>query len=87
EYFILAAMVMTTVLHSLTATSRTQSSYVLTTIQAVLFGAFAWCNTHLSHPQPLTPGQTALLNKIPDDVREAIKALGLEPDFIRHACC
>ncbi|KAI0715878.1 hypothetical protein C8T65DRAFT_522164, partial [Cerioporus squamosus] len=87
EYFILAAMIMTTVLHSLTATSRTQSSYVLTTIQAVLFGAFAWCNTHLPHAPRLTPGQSDLLNKIPDDVREAIKSLGLEPDFIRRACC
>ncbi|RPD53703.1 hypothetical protein L227DRAFT_467796, partial [Lentinus tigrinus ALCF2SS1-6] len=87
EHFILAALIMTTVLHSLIATSRPHTQYVLITLQAVLSGAFAWCNTQLQHSPRLTAGQSDLLNKLPDDVREAIKSLGLEPDFVRYACC
>ncbi len=90
EHFIIAALIMTTILHALAATSRMHCGYILATLQAVLYGAFVWCNTRSTSstaPGTLTPDQAALLSHIPDDVRGAIKDLGLEPDIVRHACC
>ncbi|RPD53228.1 hypothetical protein L226DRAFT_440630, partial [Lentinus tigrinus ALCF2SS1-7] len=87
EHFVLAILIMTTVFHSLVATSRDHSHYILTTFQAVLFGAFMWCNSQLGYPPRLIPAQTDVLHSIPEDIRATIKKLGLEPKISRYACC
>ncbi len=75
---------MTSVLHTIAATSRPYTRYILVTIQVVLLGALLSCN---SPRQGLSAEQAALLNHVPDDVRTVLSNLGLEPDFMRYACC
>lgn len=53
----------------------------------MLYGAFSWCNAQRRQASRLTNDQLEMLDKLPDDVREAIRVLGLEPDFTRYACC
>lgn len=87
EHFILAALVMVAVMHSIAAASRMYSAYVLRTVEAVLVGAFLWTNTRSGGPSVLTPSQASLFSQLPRDVTVALSWLGLEPDFLRYACC
>ncbi|CDO77460.1 hypothetical protein BN946_scf184881.g3 [Trametes cinnabarina] len=87
EPFILAALVMTMVLHSLATASHLPVQYVLAVLQAVLHGAFIFSNTSLGHPARLLPAQASVLKSIPSDVRTALAALDLAPDILRYACC
>ncbi|PIL31020.1 hypothetical protein GSI_05714 [Ganoderma sinense ZZ0214-1] len=84
--FILAGLIMASILHSLAAASRLCSDYILATLQVVIFGAFVWSNTQTGQAV-LTPGQEELLTKVPDDMRTVFKDLELEPDLVRYACC
>ncbi|TFK89654.1 hypothetical protein K466DRAFT_468811, partial [Polyporus arcularius HHB13444] len=82
--FILALMIMASVLHAIAATSRPYTGYILVTAQVLLHGAFMFCNTTTRR---LTPDQAAIIDSIPDDIRGVLKTLGLEPDIEHYACC
>ncbi|KAI1784021.1 hypothetical protein LXA43DRAFT_872344, partial [Ganoderma leucocontextum] len=85
--FVVAALVLTVVLHALAGTARGRVSYVLATVQVLIYGAFAFCSPSPIHSFRTTAGQDELLNTIPRDVRFAISTLGLEPDVVAYACC
>ncbi|KAI0710498.1 hypothetical protein C8Q76DRAFT_576339, partial [Earliella scabrosa] len=87
EPFVLAALIMTTILHSIAAVSRSRCQYILRTLEVVLYGAFVWCNTQSGNGSELTIAQDDLVNSLPEDVRTALSHLGLEPEFLRYACC
>ncbi|KAI1783100.1 hypothetical protein LXA43DRAFT_865627, partial [Ganoderma leucocontextum] len=87
EPFVLAALLMVIVLHSLAAASRVYAQYILAAVQAMLYGAVVWCNAQSGWPSSLTPAQATLLQSVPDDVRTILTSLGLESDIIRYACC
>ncbi|KAI9069063.1 hypothetical protein FKP32DRAFT_1560466, partial [Trametes sanguinea] len=83
EPFLLAALLMASVLHSLEAVSRTNLRFLLTTLQVMVFGCFAYCNASVH----LTPVQSDIMNAIPSDIRTVLSRLQLEPDFLRYASC
>ncbi|PIL26911.1 hypothetical protein GSI_10049 [Ganoderma sinense ZZ0214-1] len=85
--FVLAALIMSIVLHSLAAVSRVHVDYVLATLQAVLYGTVLWCNAQSGDSSDLTPSQASWLKTVPGDTRTVLTSLGLEPDIIRYACC
>ncbi|KAH9854813.1 hypothetical protein C2E23DRAFT_705383, partial [Lenzites betulinus] len=85
EPFVLAALLMVAMLHAIHSATRTDSHYVLTTIRAVLFGAFMFCNR--ARRPSLTSDQEEVLNSIPKDVRTALKRLHIDPEVVRYACC
>ncbi|KAH9854780.1 hypothetical protein C2E23DRAFT_725463, partial [Lenzites betulinus] len=85
EPFVVAALIMTTILHALHGVSRNDSHYVLATIRVLLYGAFAFCRTPSS--APMTEAQQAVLASVPKDVRTALKRLHIEPEILRYACC
>ncbi|KAI1785655.1 hypothetical protein LXA43DRAFT_855457, partial [Ganoderma leucocontextum] len=87
--FILAGLLMATVLHSLASVSMPQATYMLATLRAVLFGAFT-----LSYAIPTTSTSSQLnalhkdlLKRIPLDIRTVIDILQLDPDITQYACC
>ncbi|KAI0827477.1 hypothetical protein BC628DRAFT_1318722, partial [Trametes gibbosa] len=83
EPFVLAALVMSTILHTIHAVTRADSHYLLTTIRAILFGAFVFCNGG----RRLTSAQDSVLQTVPKDVRTALKHLHIDPEIVRYACC
>ncbi|KAL7284233.1 hypothetical protein ACG7TL_001515 [Trametes sanguinea] len=85
EPWLLAGLVMSAVLHSLAAVSRPDLTYVLATIQAIIYGAFMYCNGASS--TTLDADQAGMLAAIPSDVRTVLGRLGLEPDIVRYASC
>ncbi|KAJ3016340.1 hypothetical protein NUW54_g823 [Trametes sanguinea] len=85
--WLLAGMLMASVLHSLAAVSRTDLQFVLSALQAMLYGAFVYCNVGARSSSPLTAEQALLLDQLPSDVRTVLSRLGLEPPIIRHATC
>ncbi|KAJ2974975.1 hypothetical protein NUW54_g11804 [Trametes sanguinea] len=86
--FVLAAFIMVTVLHSIAATARLKSQYILATIEAVLYGAFVFSNVAASSGPTLNLLQANVLRNFPQDARTAMAALGVEPDGVTHfACC
>ncbi|KAI0655865.1 hypothetical protein C8Q70DRAFT_922769, partial [Cubamyces menziesii] len=85
EPFILAALIMTTILHTVHAVTRADSNYLLATIRAVLFGVFMFCNK--GRRSSLSSAQEAILQSVPKDVRTALKRLNIDPEIVRHACC
>ncbi|PIL24708.1 hypothetical protein GSI_12594 [Ganoderma sinense ZZ0214-1] len=86
--YVLAGLLMATVLHSLAATARMPVQYVLRVLQVVLYGAFLYCNsTSGSKTTSLTPDQKSILETVPIDIKTIINDLELSPDFIRFACC
>ncbi|KAI1786039.1 hypothetical protein LXA43DRAFT_839945, partial [Ganoderma leucocontextum] len=90
EPFIVAVFVLASVLHSVAATSRSCSAFVLAAVEAILFGAMVWCNAKAgteAGKNGLTPTQVETLNDIPDDIRGVLSFLGLEPDIVHYACC
>ncbi|KAI0644328.1 hypothetical protein C8Q79DRAFT_874096, partial [Trametes meyenii] len=69
EPFIVAALLMTMVLHSLAATARLPVRYVLAVLQVVLHGAFSFSNHLWRRPAGLHPDQVTILSSIPRDLR------------------
>ncbi|PIL33820.1 hypothetical protein GSI_04445 [Ganoderma sinense ZZ0214-1] len=88
EPFVLAGLLMAVVLHSLAATARIPAQYVLQVLKVVLHGAFMFCNSSFGRAvTSLTPEQDDILRRLPADITTVIEKLGLEPDFVRFACC
>lgn len=82
--FILAGLLMVTLLHTLSAVAFVQADFILSTLRVFLFGLF----TVSAGVSKLTSMQTQLLNKIPLDVRTAMKRLGAQVnDIIEYAVC
>ncbi|CDO76809.1 hypothetical protein BN946_scf185033.g6 [Trametes cinnabarina] len=88
EPYVAAALIMTTLLHAVASVSRPYSNFVLATLRVLLHGAFVYCNrTSSADPSALSAPQRDIVNTIPKDVRTALKALGIAPDFLRYATC
>ncbi|KAI0646436.1 hypothetical protein C8Q79DRAFT_926401 [Trametes meyenii] len=85
EPFVLAALLMTCLLHAVHSVNRLDSRYVLATLRVVLFGVFMFCNK--ARRSLVSSGQRAVMNSIPTDVRTALKRLHIDPEIIRYACC
>ncbi|KAI0364054.1 hypothetical protein BV20DRAFT_907829, partial [Pilatotrama ljubarskyi] len=85
EPFVLAALIMTTVLHAIHSVSRLDSNFVLATLRVVLFGTFIFCNR--GRRPPITPAQRKVLRSLPKDVRTALQRLHIDPEIVRYACC
>ncbi|RPD57898.1 hypothetical protein L226DRAFT_444588, partial [Lentinus tigrinus ALCF2SS1-7] len=86
--FIVAALLMVTICHSIASLSFPQVEYVLATLRVVLFGALTFSLVDRTVTRSsLTPEQAALLQSIPLDIRTVIDMLGVEPDVTRYACC
>ncbi|KAI0364852.1 hypothetical protein BV20DRAFT_955498, partial [Pilatotrama ljubarskyi] len=87
EPFILAALLMTIILHALAATARLPIRFVLSALQAFLYSAFVFSNTCLGRPPKLLPEQAAMLKSMPRDIKTALQDLEMAPEIIRYACC
>ncbi|KAI9057530.1 hypothetical protein FKP32DRAFT_1545113, partial [Trametes sanguinea] len=87
EPWLLAGLFMTSVLHTLAAVSRTDLHFVLSALQAMIYGAFIYCNVAAGSPPVLTAAQALLLNDMPSDIRTVLSKLDLEPPMIRFATC
>ncbi|KAI0349526.1 hypothetical protein OH77DRAFT_1364012, partial [Trametes cingulata] len=89
--FILAALLMTSALHTLSGVNRPTTNLVLTTLRVFLVGAFMSCSEEhpdaSKGPPHLTRSQQALVDSIPRDVRTALSRLNIQPTFIRYASC
>lgn len=85
--FLLAALLLVVVLHTLSSVSRSESSYILSTLEVVLYGAFAYDASGRGLPQTLTTAQNAFFQELPRDVRTAMSMLDLEPEYTLYACC
>lgn len=79
--YILAALTMVTVLHAMAAVSRPVVGYVLSTMKVILIGVM------IAQKVAATKVQEYLKDKIPKDVRTAMKLLGLVPDIVTYGCC
>lgn len=87
--FILAALLVTSALHTLSGVNRDTANLVLVMLRTVLVGAFIRCSqpaTSITRSQ-FSIDQQAILDSIPRDVRTAISRLNLEPSIIRYATC
>ncbi|KAI9069599.1 hypothetical protein FKP32DRAFT_1541804, partial [Trametes sanguinea] len=87
--FLLAGLLMVTVLHTLSAVAFPAAQYVLATLKVVVFGAFTIRNLASSSTRPptLTADQQSLLQSMPLDLRTVLEALELVPDIDSYACC
>lgn len=83
--FVLAALLMTVVLHSLAAAARLPVEFVLSVLEAVLYGAFVFSN--VARPNTLTTAQAEVLGTIPRTMDTVMDTLKLKPNIIRYACC
>lgn len=68
-------------MHALAHASRVDADVMLTSIRAIIYAAFVFSGTEL------LPSQTAFLERLPIDVRTALRILDLEPDYTLYACC
>ncbi|KAI9069151.1 hypothetical protein FKP32DRAFT_1536368, partial [Trametes sanguinea] len=86
--FLMAGLVMVTVLHTLAGVSFPAVQYILATLKVVLFGAFTM-NTTMSgsRAQLLSAEQLAALRAMPLDLRTVLDHLDLTPDITTYACC
>lgn len=82
EPFLLATLMMASIIHCLGSANRLEANYVLITIRAVIYSAWGFL-----HAGRLTTAQSALLKQIPDDVRAALQFLNVEPEYTLYACC
>ncbi|KAJ3001370.1 hypothetical protein NUW54_g6466 [Trametes sanguinea] len=74
--FLLCALVMVCILHSVAHVARPYANFILATIKVLLLGAV----TFSSGSSELTAAQRNLLRQCPSDVRTAMKILGLDLD-------
>lgn len=84
--FILAALCLVSILHTMAGVARPQVQLVLATLQVVLFGAFTWESSPAVR-NILSETQSAVLHRIPLDIRTALSSLCLEPNIIIYAAC
>ncbi|KAI1788720.1 hypothetical protein LXA43DRAFT_862608, partial [Ganoderma leucocontextum] len=84
--FILAALLMVTILHTLASVARPYTQFILATLQVLLFGALSW-HTNPIAKAVLDASQNALLKRIPLDIRTALSLFELEPDMVLYAAC
>ncbi|KAJ3556927.1 hypothetical protein NM688_g1760 [Phlebia brevispora] len=87
EPFFVAALLAVTVLHTLSLLSRPESTYLLTTLQAVIYEAFVFNFYYTNLQLSLSAAQKALLDAIPHDVCTVIKQLDLDLEYTLFACC
>ncbi|CDO72139.1 hypothetical protein BN946_scf184962.g82 [Trametes cinnabarina] len=85
--WLLAALIMASVLHALAAVSRADLQFVLKTLEVVVYGAFAYCNASSGSASSLTAAQSLLLGEIPSDIRTVLSRLDLEPPILEYASC
>ncbi|TFK83030.1 hypothetical protein K466DRAFT_450123, partial [Polyporus arcularius HHB13444] len=87
--FVLAGLLVTSALHTLSGVNRDTANLVLVMLRAVLVGVFIFCSKSRSRTaaSTLPPAQKVILDSIPRDVRTAISRLKLEPTFLRYATC
>ena len=81
EPFIVALLMMASVLHAMVGVSRLIVSYMLTTFQVVVLGGM------FATQKSATLLQSTLMDAIPKDVWTALKFLGLVPDIVTYVCC
>ncbi|KAH9909424.1 uncharacterized protein BXZ73DRAFT_12715, partial [Epithele typhae] len=81
---ILAVLLVTCTLHTVSGLNRLASDLVLAAFRVLLVGAFM-----LGTPRTASrsPEQRALLSSIPRDIRTVLHAFDIEPPIIRFATC
>ncbi|KAI0712363.1 hypothetical protein C8Q76DRAFT_578020, partial [Earliella scabrosa] len=84
EPFITLALITSVIMHTLASVSHPKVGFLLSSMKAILFGAFIWCN---APSRSVDAAQRLLLRCIPRDIRTALHALHLEPDIRHYACC
>ncbi|OJT15521.1 hypothetical protein TRAPUB_7214 [Trametes pubescens] len=88
--FLLAALLMVSILHTLAGVSFPVAQFVLASMKVLLFGAFSLNTvagtTRTSRPE-LTAAHKAIVDAIPYDLRTVLKNLQVEPDIVSYACC
>ncbi|KAI9061949.1 hypothetical protein FKP32DRAFT_1574730, partial [Trametes sanguinea] len=81
--FLIGALWMVCVLHTLAHVARPYANLALATIKVVILGTIMFCDGSSS----LTTRQRELLKAVPSDVRSALRLLDLEPDLTVYASC
>ena len=81
--FILAALLMVTLLHTLSAVAFVQAEFILNTLRIVIFGVFTWS----TGSSMLKREEQALLDQVPMDIRTVFARLALNPDIVEFAAC
>ncbi|KAI1789833.1 hypothetical protein LXA43DRAFT_891990, partial [Ganoderma leucocontextum] len=81
--WLLAGLLMVTVLHTLSNIARPDAAYALSALKVVIFGVFSWS----SAMNILSVPQQDLLGEVPADIRTVFTRLGVEADIIHHAAC
>lgn len=81
--FILAALLMVTLLHTVSSVAFVQADFMLSTLRILLFGTLTWS----TGATVLASNQQDLLDKIPRDARTAISKLKLNVDITEYAVC
>ncbi|OJT14959.1 hypothetical protein TRAPUB_8489, partial [Trametes pubescens] len=84
--FVLCVLLVVSLLHTVAAVSRPFTALILALVKVVVFGAYSLGSTSAGQAASST-ALSALLRAIPDDVRTALSALGVEPNIVRYACC
>ncbi|KAL7279763.1 hypothetical protein ACG7TL_006170 [Trametes sanguinea] len=89
--FLLAALLMVAILHTLSAVAFPAAQYLLATLKVVIFGAFTMSNAARSRSSSaeagLTPEQQSILQSMPLDLRTVLEGLEAIPDIVSYACC
>ncbi|KAI9057623.1 hypothetical protein FKP32DRAFT_1583402, partial [Trametes sanguinea] len=87
--FLLAALLMVAILHTLSAVAFPAAQYILATLKVVVFGAFTMRSVGSSSglAPSLTSEQQSILQSMPRDLRTVLDALELIPDIVSYACC
>ncbi|CDO75322.1 hypothetical protein BN946_scf184517.g5 [Trametes cinnabarina] len=87
--FLMAGLVMVTVLHTFAGVSFPAAQYVLATVKVLLLGAFTLEMFDLpGSPTPLlSPAQQAALRGVPLDLRTVLDLLQVNPNIVSYACC
>ncbi|OSC99816.1 hypothetical protein PYCCODRAFT_1336588, partial [Trametes coccinea BRFM310] len=81
--FLILALIMVCCLHSLAHVSRTFSKLALAAMKIAILGGIQLCGGQSA----VTREHRTLLQRIPTDVRTAMKILDLEPNFVTYAAC
>ncbi|KAI0648741.1 hypothetical protein C8Q79DRAFT_876325, partial [Trametes meyenii] len=83
EPFLLAGLLMVTVLHTFSGVAFPAAQYVLATLKAVIFGAVTFNRIQAAS----TRMAQELIGNVPADLRTIIDMLQLGPDIVQYACC
>ncbi|OSC97458.1 hypothetical protein PYCCODRAFT_1377207, partial [Trametes coccinea BRFM310] len=81
--FLVATLIMVCCLHSLAHVSRPFSKLAFATIKIAILGGIQMCGGRSA----ITREHRSLLQRIPTDVRTAMKILDLDPEFVVFAAC